>query len=247
LEHPPTRTAAALIIGNELLSGKVSEQNLVFLSRTLRVLGISLRRVVLIPDELPLIVDELRALSSAFDVVFTSGGIGPTHDDMTIAAVAQAFDTEVETDTVLADAIRDHFGTALKPGHLLLARVPRGCSLLRDEDEKWPTILMRNVWVLPGVPQIFRSRLPTIKRHLAGGRPFVSRAVYTNLDEGTLVPLLDDVVQKFPCVDVGSYPKWNHAGYRTKLTFDGLDAGEVERALEAFVAVLPAGEPQRVE
>jgi molybdopterin-biosynthesis enzyme MoeA-like protein len=106
---------------------------------------------------------------------------------------------------------------------------------------------MHNVWVLPGVPQIFRTRLPTIKSYLAGGRPFVSRAVYTNLDEGTLVPLLDSVVEQFPCVDIGSYPKWSHAGYHTKLTFDGLDAHAVEQALQAFVATLPPGEPQRIE
>lgn len=241
------RTAAALIIGNELLSGKVSEQNLVFLSRALRSLGIALLRVVVVPDDVALIVDEIKTLSVAFDFLFTSGGIGPTHDDVTIAAVAEAFGTDVETNQDLADKLRQHFGENLKPGHLLLARVPRGCSLIQGDDERWPTILMRNVWVLPGVPQIFRTRLPTIKRHLAGGQPFVSRAVYTNLDEGTLVPLLDAIVERFPLVDVGSYPKWSQAGYRTKLTFDGLDPLAVEQALQAFVETLPPGEPQRVE
>ena len=239
------RNAAALVIGNELLSGKIHEQNVVALARSLRALGIVLRRVVFIPDEVDLIEKEVRSLSSEFDVVFTSGGVGPTHDDVTIAAVAKAFGQAVETDETTAQMIREHFGDALKPGHLLMARVPAGCQLVADEG-KWPTILMHNVWVLPGVPEIFRMRLRAIKQHLAGGKPFVCREVYTNLDEGNLVPMLNEIVETFPSVDVGSYPKWNDPSYRTKLTFDGLDHDAVESAFEAFLAMLPPGEPQRV-
>lgn len=242
--HPST--AAALIIGNELLNGKIEEQNLVVLARALRTLGITLRRVVFIPDEIPLIVDEVRALSASFDTVFTSGGVGPTHDDVTIAAIAQAFGRPVVTHEQTAAMIREHFGQDLKPGHLLMARVPEGCELVTDEDAKWPTILMNNVWVLPGVPEIFRMRLCAIKKFLAGGRPFVCREVYTNLDEGNLVPLLDQVVQRFPAVDIGSYPKWNDPSYRTKLTFDGLDPVAVSNAFHAFLDMLPEGEPQRI-
>lgn len=246
LQEQPQQTAAALIIGNELLSGKIHEQNLVGLARSLRALGIVLRRVVFIPDEVSLIVDEVRQLSASFDVVFTSGGVGPTHDDVTIAAVAEAFGKSVETDERTATMIREHFGEALKPGHLLMARVPAGCQLVGEDDGKWPTILMHNVWVLPGVPEIFRMRLRAIKKHLAGGRPFVCREVYTNLDEGNLVPMLNEIVERFPSVDVGSYPKWNDPSYRTKLTFDGLDPQSVAAAFDAFLAMLPPGEPQRV-
>jgi molybdenum cofactor synthesis domain-containing protein len=240
------RTAAALIIGNELLSGKVHEQNLFCLAGALRALGIALRRVVMIPDEMERIVAEVLLLSHDFDQVFTSGGVGPTHDDLTVAAVAKAFGVDVVVHDQMAEMIRAHFGAQLRPGHLLMARIPVGCTLVREEDGKWPTILMHNVWLLPGVPEIFRMRLPAIKRHLAGGQPFVSRAVYTNLDEGNLVFLLEDVVRRFPKVDVGSYPKWNDPTYRTKLTFDSLDADDVAGACEAFVAMLPDGEPMRV-
>lgn len=243
-EHP--NTAAALVIGNELLSGKVHEQNVVVLARALRALGVNLRRVVVIPDDVDLIVAEIRELSSGFDLLFTSGGIGPTHDDVTVAAVAEAFGAAVETDESTAEMIRDHFGDRLRPGHLLMARVPRGCELVTDDEGKWPTILMHNVWVLPGVPEIFRMRLRAVKQRLAGGRPFVSREVYTNLDEGNLVPLLDEIVERFPSVDVGSYPKWNDPSYRTKLTFDGLDPDAVQAAFEAFLRMLPEDEPQRV-
>lgn len=247
MEQRQPRTAAALVIGNELLSGKVHEQNVVVLARSLRTLGIALRRVVVIPDEIDLLVPEIRQLSCGYDLVFTSGGIGPTHDDVTVAAVAEAFGQSVHTDACTAQMIRDHFGDRLQPGHLLMARVPHGSELVTGEGGKWPTILMHNVWVLPGVPEIFRMRLRAVKKRLAGARPFVCRAVYTNLDEGNLVPLLDEVVERFPSVDVGSYPKWNDPAYRTKLTFDGLDPAAVGAAFDAFVEMLPPGEPLRVD
>lgn len=240
------RSAAALVIGNELLSGKVQDQNILVLARALRAIGVDLRRVVVIPDVLETIVREVRELSAQFDLLFTSGGVGPTHDDVTIAAVAEAFDTVVDTDADLARMIESHFGDSVMPGHLRMARIPRGCELVTFEDRKWPTIRMRNVWLLPGVPQIFRSRLATIKHHLVSGSPFVSRSVFSNLDEGHLVPLLEEVVRLFPTVDVGSYPKWEDESCRTQLTFDGIDVDAVNAAVDSFVSMLPPGEPLRV-
>jgi molybdenum cofactor synthesis domain-containing protein len=241
------RSAAALIIGNEILSGKVHEQNLVVLARSLRSLGISLRRVVMIADEIPTIAEEVLRLAGSHDVLFTSGGVGPTHDDLTIQAVAAAFGTDVEIAPEIEAMIQAHFGPAMTPGHLLMARVPKGCELIASDTIKWPTVKMHNVWVLPGVPEVFKMKLAVVTRHLTAGQPFVSRAVYTNLDEALLVPLLDQVVERFPSVDVGSYPKWRDPEYRTKLTFDGLDRNSVNAALEHFVGLLPQGEPQKVE
>jgi molybdenum cofactor synthesis domain-containing protein len=240
------QSAAALVVGNEILSGKVHEQNVLVLARALRALGVSLRRVVVVPDVLDAIVSEVLALSSGHDHVFTSGGVGPTHDDVTVEAVARAFGTVVETEPTMERMIREHFGLRLKPGHLRMARAPRGCDLVTGEDLAWPTIRMKNVWVLPGVPEVFRMKLDVVKRHLAGSRPFLSHAVYTRMDEADLIPMLEDVVARFPRVDVGSYPKWNEPAYRTKLTFDGLDAADVDGARDAFLALLPAGEPQRI-
>lgn len=241
------RTAAALIIGNEILSGKVHEQNLVVLARALRVLGICLRRVVMIADEISTIAGEVTRLAATHDVLFTSGGVGPTHDDLTIQAVAVAFGTEVEVAPGIEAMIRGHFGEAVTPGHLLMARVPKGCELIASETIKWPTVKMNNVWVLPGVPEVFKMKLAVVTQHLTAGRPFVSRAVYTNLDEAFLVPLLDQVVERNPAVEVGSYPKWRDPEYRTKLTFDGLDQAAVDAALQQFVELLPEGEPQKID
>jgi len=203
------RTAAALLIGNELLSGKVHESNLVELARTLRSLGVALRRVVMLPDEMDAIAAEVRALSDTHDVVFTSGGVGPTHDDITLEAVA-----------------------------------PEGAELVSHAEARWPTVVMKNVWVLPGVPEAFRMKLGVVRAKVRGASRFVTREVITKMDEPDLKPLLDRIVAAHPDVEIGSYPKWFDPRYKTKVTFDGTDEQKVVAAREDFVAQLPEGEPQ---
>jgi len=231
-------SAAALLIGNELLSGKVHEANLVELAKTLRSLGIALRRVVMIPDEMDLIAEEVALGSRTHDVVFTSGGVGPTHDDLTLEAVARALGVEARLDESMAQLLRSAYGERCTEHHLRMALVPEGACLATTREEKWPTVVMGNVWVLPGVPQIFRSKLSVVRAWVRGPEAFHSRAVLTRLDEGHLKPLLDQVVEAHPDVDIGSYPKWFDASYKTKITFDSRDAAAVDAALAAFVALL---------
>ena len=241
------RTAAALVIGNELLSGKVQDANVIALALMLRRLGISLRRVVIVEDVVSVIASEVESLAAVHDVVFTSGGVGPTHDDVTMDAVAEAFGVPCVVDEGMERMLRAHYGDRVNDGHLRMARVPSGASQHSSKEVRWPVTLMRNVWVLPGIPEIFRLKLPIIEAALGVDVPYVSRAVYTNMDEGTLKPLLDHVVTSHPLVDVGSYPTWSDPSYRTKLTFDGRDRGAIDAAVAMFVASLPVGEPQRVE
>jgi len=241
------QTAAALLVGNELLSGKVHEANLVELARTLRALGIALRRVVLVPDELETIANEVASLSRDHDVVFTSGGVGPTHDDVTIESVARAFGASVHIEEGMASLLKKAYGERFTEPHLRMALVPDGASLATTDDEHWPTVVMRNVWVLPGVPEIFRSKLAVVRAHLRGPSPFVSRAVYTRLDEGHLRDRLDAVVAAHAEVEVGSYPKWFDPTYKTKVTFDGRDAARVDAAVADFVASLTDEELVRAD
>jgi molybdenum cofactor synthesis domain-containing protein len=241
------RTAAALVIGNELLSGKVQDENVFALAKTLRMLGVQFARVVMILDEVEVIAREVRELAASYDVVFTSGGVGPTHDDLTIEGVARAFDLPVVRNLRMDGMLRAHYRERCTEGHLRMALVPEGAELATNDEVTWPAIIVRNVWLLPGIPEIFRMKLSLVRERLAGGRPFVSRAVYTKMDEGDLKPLLDRVVAAYAAVEVGSYPKWSDPSYRTKLTFDGLDGAAVESAVRAFLELLPAGEPQRVE
>jgi len=241
------RTAAALIIGNELLSGKIADANLVVLARALREMGVLLRRVVMILDEIDVIAKEVAELSATHDFVFTSGGVGPTHDDLTIEGVARAFGVGVVISAELDVLLRKAYGERVTEGHLLMARIPEGSRLVKSEQVPWPTVVMRNTWVLPGVPEIFALKIPHIRAELAGDAPFISMAVFTSLDEGQIKVLLDRVVAEHNDVDIGSYPKWSGVEYKTKLTFDGLVEARVRAARDAFARGLPSEALIRVE
>ncbi len=244
-----TPTAAALVIGDEILSGKVEEANVAVLAQTLRSLGVLLRRVVVVMDDIDVIVREVRELSATHDWLFTSGGVGPTHDDVTVEAVARAFDVRVVSSPEMEAMLRGHYRERCTEGHLRMALVPEGASLEVTAEVAWPTIRLKNTWLLPGIPEVFRMKLPVVIARVAqhGGRAFVSHAAYDKMDEGELKPLLDRVVASFPDVSVGSYPKWQDRAYKTKLTFDGRDGPRVLAARDAFIASLPPGEPQRTE
>jgi molybdenum cofactor synthesis domain-containing protein len=244
-------TAAALVIGNEILSGKVEEANVAMLARALRGLGVLLRRVVVLLDDVEAIAREVRELSASHDWLFTSGGVGPTHDDVTVEAVARAFGVRVVSSPEMEAMLRAHYGERVTEGHLRMALVPEGAALEVTREITWPTIRMGNTWLLPGIPEVFRMKLDVVTSHLAaalgGGAGYVSHAVYTKMDEGVLKPLLDRVVAEYPDVGVGSYPKWLDPKYKTKITFDGRDDARVRAARDAFVALLPAGEPQTID
>ncbi|HEX4475520.1 MAG TPA: molybdopterin-binding protein [Polyangiaceae bacterium] len=238
------RTAAALLIGNELLSGKVHESNLVELARTLRSLGVALRRVVMLPDEMDAIAAEVRALSDTHDVVFTSGGVGPTHDDITLEAVAKAFGVKAVVHPEFEALLQAVYGDRMTDAHRRMALAPEGAELVSHAEARWPTVVMKNVWVLPGVPEAFRMKLGVVRAKVRGASRFVTREVITKMDEPDLKPLLDRVVAAHPDVEIGSYPKWFDPRYKTKVTFDGTDESKVVAAQEDFVAQLPEGEPQ---
>jgi molybdenum cofactor synthesis domain-containing protein len=243
-------TAAVIVVGNEILSGKVQEANLAVLARELRRLGILLRRVVVVMDEVDAIAREVRALSASHDWLFTSGGVGPTHDDVTIEAVARAFGVRVVSSPEMERMLRAHYGARCTDGHLRMALIPEGAALEVSAEITWPTIRVGNTWLLPGIPEVFRMKLPVVVGHIAGAGPspsFVSHAVFTKMDEGVLKPLLDRVVAEFAEVSIGSYPKWLDPAYKTKVTFDGRDEARVLAARDAFVALLPEGEPQKLD
>lgn len=240
-------SAAALLIGNELLSGKVHEANLVELAKTLRALGVSLQRVVMIPDDPKIIAAEVLALSHDFDVVFTSGGVGPTHDDVTIESIASAFGVDAHIDETMAALLRTAYGDRITDAHLRMALVPRGAEMVTTEEVAWPTVVMKNVWILPGVPEIFRMKLLVVRERVKGPREFVSRAVFTLVEETRLKPWLDVVVADHPEVEIGSYPKWFDSTYKTKITFDGKERDPVERAVEQFLSLVPPDDLAKVE
>ncbi len=235
------RTAAALLVGNELLTGKIGDENLAVLARALRALGVSLDRAVVVRDEIDVIAREVRDLSRNHDWVFTSGGVGPTHDDVTIVGVAAAFGVEVDVSPRMEELLRGYYKEKVTEEHLLMARLPRGARLVATEKVPWPTVVMENVWVLPGVPWIFAMKLGALGVEIDADVPYVSVAATSRLEEAYLKPHIDRVVAAYPAVDIGSYPRWDEGDLKTRVTFDGRDGDLVRAARDAFAASLPQG------
>lgn len=235
-------TAAFLAIGNELLSGKVAEANLSPLAKTLRALGIELRCAEILLDDVPTLARAVARLSASHDLVVTSGGVGPTHDDVTMEAVARAFGRGVVRDPELVALVRKTFGEASGAAHLRFADVPEGAVLRAAPDVSWPTPVVENVWILPGVPEVFRMKLATLRCWVKGPRPFVTRALLLDRDEVELKDALDAVVAAHLDVTIGSYPALFNPRYRTRITFDGTDEaavlaalGDLSRAVSAWI------------
>ena len=234
-----TRTAAALVIGNELLTGKVQDVNVAALAQELFGIGVRLQRVVFCPDEIETIGRDLNDLRSRFELVFTSGGVGPTHDDVTMSAVAQALDRPLVTSQAILDLLQTFFGDRLSEPHRRMALVPEGTELVTSPRHRWPAVRVENVFILPGLPEIFQRKLPLLREHLDTGVTFVSRSVRTGSDEGALAPLLERLDSEFPEVSIGSYPRWGEGPVRVVVTFDGISTETVERAAEALRTALP--------
>jgi molybdenum cofactor synthesis domain-containing protein len=227
-------TAAILVIGDEILSGKVDEENARFLVRELRALGVMVRRIEVIPDEPAEVATAVRVLSGRYDHVFTSGGVGPTHDDVTLPAVAAAFGMAIERRDELVRLITGAFGAGLHERDLRMADIPVGARLIHGDattPPRWPVIAVHNVFVLPGVPVIFRRKFE-ILRELLRDAPIHARTVYSRDGEGAIAAHLDAVVAEFPAVSVGSYPQVDAPDHKVKITFDGRDADQVELAAD---------------
>jgi molybdopterin-biosynthesis enzyme MoeA-like protein len=178
------------------------------------------------------LAEEVRRLSSDFDVVFTSGGVGPTHDDVTVEAIARAFGVDVVLDPTLSNLLRRVYAEHLTETHLLMARVPVGAVLCGSPEVEWPIPVMNNVWILPGIPDLFKLKLLTVRAWLRGPTSFISRALFLRMEEPVLKPLLDAVVARHPQVEIGSYPKWFDPSYRTQITFDAETTDAAQAALD---------------
>ncbi len=240
------QTAGLIIIGNEILSGKVADTNSTFLAQQLRSVGVSLRRIVVIPDEVEVIADTVREYRAVFDVVFTSGGVGPTHDDVTIAGVARGLDRSVVRHPALESKLRRLFGSQINEARLKLAEVVEGTELLVEGKRTFPTFRVENIYILPGIPELFRQKLTAISGRFAVD-PFYMRTVYTREPESAIAEFLNRTLDSFPDLLLGSYPKFDDPEYRVRITLESKDQECVERAFQALVAMLPPSAVVRTE
>jgi len=240
------RTAGILLIGNEILSGKVVDANASYLCRELRALGVSVRRIAVIPDEVDLIAYEVQAFSRNHDVVFTSGGVGPTHDDVTIEGVARALGVRVVRDARLVELIARHAKGPLNEARLKMSEVPEGAELIAGDQLMFPAVVAGNVYILPGVPEIFRQKFEAIKERFRD-TPYFLASVFVGIGEGTLADYLNDLVQRHPELMLGSYPEFANPEYKVKVTLESKDRAMMERAVAELLGRLPADAVIRVE
>src|SRR5262249_11368438 len=199
--------------------GKVADANSPYFCRELRPLGVDVERIVTIPDEIATIAREVRAMSDAHDFVFTSGGIGPTHDDLTIEGIAKAFDLAIEHNESIAGRIRRAVGAELNASQRKMAQVPEGAVLLDAGDLWFPLVVVKNVYVFPGVPELLRKKFESARDRFRGV-PFVLRRVYVKSRESDIAASLHELLQEFPHLLLGSYPRIDEEPFRVMLTLE---------------------------
>ena len=240
------RTAGIVLIGNEILTGKIVDANASYLCRELRGLGVEVRKIAVIPDEVELIAAEVDEQSRLFDHVFTSGGVGPTHDDVTMEGVARALGVGVFRDPRLVRLLEGFHKGRLNEARLKMAEVPEGAVLIPGENLVFPAVVVRNVYILPGVPEIFRQKFEALRERFREA-PFHLCSVFVNMPEGTLADHLNDVLARHPDIVLGSYPEFSNTEYKVKVTLESKDADHVGRAADDLLARLPPGVLVRVE
>ena len=228
-------TAAALIIGAEVLSGKVDDQNGPFLIRSLRERGVRLVEIRILDDHVPTIAAAVRELAARVDHLFTTGGIGPTHDDVTIGAIAEALGVPVVHHPELVARVAQRYGEGNEGPHMRLAEVPQGAEVRLTPDAVVPAVRAGNIVILPGVPSLMRIAFSNIAADLTGAT-FFSKGLLLDCSESAIAPGLADVQHAHADVSIGSYPRFDDAHYRVKVTVDGRD----EAAFDATMADLRA-------
>jgi len=239
-------TAGIVVIGNEILSGKVVDTNSPYLCRELRTLGVDVERIVTIPDVVEVIAEHVKAMSQAYDHVLTSGGIGPTHDDLTIDGVAAAFGRPLMQSEDVAGRIRGAMGAAPNRSQLKMAQIPVGAALIDSGDRWFPLVVIENVYIFPGIPELLRKKFESVRDRFRG-IPFVLKRVYVTLMESSIAEDLNALLGDFPDLLLGSYPRIHEESYRVMLTLESRDAGYVQRALDSLLARLPADAIHKVE
>ncbi|MCH2169410.1 molybdopterin-binding protein [Myxococcota bacterium] len=239
-------TAGLLIIGNEILSGKVVDENSPFLCREMRELGVDVERILTISDDVDLIAREVLAMSNAYDYVLTSGGIGPTHDDVTFEGIAQAFGRSIELNESIAARLRRASKEEPNESAMKMAMIPQGASLLDAGDLWFPLVVIENVYVFPGIPELLRKKF-TSSRERFRGIPFEVRRVFVTLSESEIVTDLNALLDEFPDLLLGSYPKIGETAFRVLLTLESRDADYLQRALASLLDRLSSDCIHKVE
>jgi FAD synthetase len=240
-----SKTAGIIIIGDEILSGKIHDENSFFMARELWSHGIQLCRISVIPDSVDAIAEEVRDFSEKFDYVFTSGGIGPTHDDITIEGISKAYGIRPVIDPTLKGLLQKKQGY-LTTEQLKMAEVPDGAELVNDGTLSFPLIKFRNIFIFPGIPPLLRKKFFAIEKFFREPAIYLKR-IYLNEYESLVAPFLNETVKRYENVKIGSYPAIEQCGYTVMITMESLDRESLNMAVEDLLRRIPAGKLVRIE
>ncbi|SFR60041.1 molybdenum cofactor synthesis domain-containing protein [Yoonia tamlensis] len=236
-------TAAMLVIGDEILSGRTRDANMHHLAQALGPIGIDLREVRVVSDDAQAIVTAVQALAAGFDHVFTSGGIGPTHDDITADCIAAAFDVPIDVRDDARALLQAHYdasGKELNEARLRMARIPDGATLIDNPVSIAPGFTLQNVHVMAGVPLVFQAMVASVLPLLTGGTPLHSRSLPLLQGEGDVAARLTAFAARYSDLSVGSYPFQKDGIYGTNLVVRGGDVARLDAAFDALKQVFKA-------
>ncbi len=245
-----TVTACVLIIGNEILSGRTQDTNLNHITLTLGAWGIQVREARVIPDVPGVIIDTVNEVRERFDYVFTTGGIGPTHDDITADCIADAFGVKLVVNAEIAERIqRRPAPPDVMAARMRMARIPEGATLIDNLTGGPQGFRMENVFVMAGIPSVMQSMLSSLEGRLEGGAIVRNRAVTAHLGESTIADALRAIQSRYPAVDLGSYPFFRADRYGTTLVIRGTDESDLDRMLAEVCAAITAcgAEPEDIQ
>jgi molybdenum cofactor synthesis domain-containing protein len=241
-------TAAVVIIGNEILSGRTKDANLAWLAGRLNESGVVLREARVIPDVDETIVATVNELRARFDYVFTTGGIGPTHDDITAASIARAFGVKLIRDQRAVALLRAHYASPadLNEARMRMADMPEGSELIDNPVSRAPGFRTGNVFVMAGVPRIMQAMFDGLRHTLTGGAPMLSHTLTVTLTEGRMAAGLAEIQGRYSDLEIGSYPFFRLGQYGTSIVTRGFERARVDAAVGELRAMMRAmgGEPQ---
>jgi molybdenum cofactor synthesis domain-containing protein len=226
-------TSAILIIGNEILSGRTVDKNTSFIAKWLGELGISVEEVRVIPDKESVIISTLNELRKKYQYVFTTGGIGPTHDDITSESVAKAFEKKCDYNREAYAILEKYYANSdFNEGRKKMAKMPEGANLIYNEQGSAPAFYIENVFVLPGIPSYVELMLPQLKKVLVSGKKIISVSCDAKLRESSIALDLSNIQDRYPDIDIGSYPYSQEGGFGTVLVMRATDESRVSKCKE---------------
>lgn len=233
-------TAAMLVIGDEILSGRTRDANMHYLAGELTEAGITLAEVRIVSDEREGIISAVRALAGAYDTVFTSGGIGPTHDDITADCMAAAFGQSIDVRDDARAILQAHYdkaGTELNTARLRMARIPADAKLIENPVSSAPGFIIENVHVMAGVPSVFRAMVASVLPTLTGGAPLISKTLTVHRGEGDIAGPLGALADAYPDLSMGSYPFQRDGKYGSNIVVRGQDEAMLDEAMGKLAEV----------